>query len=127
MTTPSKEPRETAFHVMEFAHHEEAAAFVAALSRFLNSPSGSVRAGKHSLPEVWAESPASGAVRLFLSKGALAAAEAAFSPVPVGRKVKRESLPAESFLVIEGGKTPSWGATDAGDRLARPDSSANAR
>ena len=34
-TPPSRE-----FHVMEFAHHDEAAAFVAALSRFLDSPKG---------------------------------------------------------------------------------------
>jgi hypothetical protein len=123
----SSELRDRDFHVMEFAHHEEAAAFAAALSRFLNSPSGGPHAGKQPPAEVWAESPATGAVRLFLSNAALAAAQSAFSPVPVGRTVKRAALPAASFLVIEGGKTPSWGAADAADRLARPDSSANAR
>ena len=108
-----------ALHVMEFAHHDEAAAFVAALSRFLNSPTGSPYSTPGSLVEVWAESRGSGEVVLFLSKDALTAAESAFSPVRVERTVNRKALPAASFLVIEGGRTPSWGASDAAARLAR--------
>ena len=104
---------------MEFPHHEEAAAFVAALSRFLNSPTGSAYSTRGTLVEVWAESSASGAVLLFLSKTALTAAESAFSPLRVERTVNRKALPAASVLVIEGGKTPSWGASDAANRLAR--------
>jgi len=118
---------------MEFAHHDEAAAFVAALSRFLDSPkigaaaaakpkksgaagatrrkkSGGAGASKSkksvvgsSNPkiEVWARSPvASESVLLFLSATALAAAESAFSPVPVARTIKREALPDECSLII---------------------------
>jgi hypothetical protein len=120
------------FHVMEFAHHDEAAAFVAALSRYLDSPtvvaaaaakpkkSGAAGASKRkksaagsskskksvagsSNPriEVWARSPvASEGVLLFLSATALAAAESAFSPVPVARKIKRDALPDECSLII---------------------------
>ncbi len=69
--------------------------------------------------EVWADSPASGVVVLFLSDVALTAAESAFSPVRVERTVNRKALPAESFLLIDGGKTPSWGASDAAARLTR--------
>lgn len=113
--------RDRELHVMEFAHHDEAAAFVAALSRFLNSPQGMTKTARASIVEVWAESPEPGkTVRLFLSKDALAVAESAFSPVPIERIVNRKSLPAASFLVIEGGNTPSWGAADAASRLARP-------
>ena len=115
--------RERELHVMEFAHHDEAAAFVAALSRFLNSPRGAGTTERASVVEVWAESPEPGkTVHLFLSKAALTAAESAFSPVPVERVVNRKALPAASFLVIEGGNTPSWGAADAAARLARPSS-----
>ena len=106
-------------HVMEFTHHEEAAAFVAALSRFLNSPTGTPYSTGEAVVEVWAESPASGAVLLFLSKAALSAAESAFSPVRIERTVNSKALPAESFLLIDGGKTPSWGASDAAARLRR--------
>lgn len=118
MTSKSR-PQE--FHVIEFAHHDEAAAFVAALSRFLNSPSGGVSKKGASAVEVWARSPVkSEAVKLFLSDSALEEADAAFSPVPVARTVKRESLPDESFLIIEGGVTPAWGAAEASARLTPP-------
>lgn len=114
------------FHVMEFVHHDEAAAFVAALSRFLNSPDAP-RAGKPKAKakskapiEVWARSPvASEGVVLFLSDAAQAAADKAFSPVPIGRIVKRASLPDECFLIIEGGVTPAWGAAEASARLSQ--------
>lgn len=139
---------------MEFAHHDEAAAFVAALSRYLDSPriaaaaaakpkkgtatgaspkrkkSGAAGTSKSkkgvagsSNPkiEVWARSPvASEGVLLFLSATALAAAESAFSPVPVTRTIKREALPDECFLIIEGGVTPAWGAAEASARLSPP-------
>jgi N-acetylglutamate synthase-like GNAT family acetyltransferase len=105
------------FHVMEFAHHDEAAAFVAALSRFLESPDSG--RGPGSGVEVWARSPVSSeGVRLFLSDEALAAAQTAFSPVPVRRTVRGDSLPDESFLIIEGGVTPAWGAAEASAKLS---------
>jgi hypothetical protein len=123
---PAK-PAAREFHVMEFVHHDEAAAFVAALSRFLNSPDAP-RAGKpksksklklESPIEVWARSPvASEGVVLFLSDAALIAADKAFSPVPIGRTIKRASLPDECFLIIEGGVTPAWGAAEASARLS---------
>jgi len=116
---PAK-PAAREFHVMEFVHHDEAAAFVAALSRFLNSPDAP-RPGKRKSPiEVWARSPvASEGVLLFLSDAAQIAAEKAFSPVPMGRTIKRASLPDESFLIIEGGVTPAWGAAEASARLSQ--------
>lgn len=108
----------TKFHVMEFAHHDEAAAFVAALSRFLVSSRGAGSGSKGATVEVWARSPiASEGVLLFLSGTALDAAKDAFSPVPIVRIIKRESLPDESFLIIEGGVTPAWGAAEASARL----------
>ena len=130
---PAK-PAAREFHVMEFVHHDEAAAFVAALSRFLNSPDAP-RAGKpksksksKSSPksrlkspiEVWARSPvAAEGVVLFLSDAAQTAADKAFSPVPIGRTIKRASLPDECFLIIEGGVTPAWGAAEASARLSQ--------
>lgn len=118
MTTKARHPE---FHVMEFAHHDEAAAFVAALSRFLESPKARGPAARKSPIEVWARSPvASEGVLLFLSDAALAAAKKAFSPVPIARTIERKSLPDESFLIIEGGVTPEWGAAEASARLSPP-------
>jgi hypothetical protein len=113
------EPRAKEFHVMEFVHHDEAAAFVAALSRFLNSPDAARGTKKKSPIEVWARSPvASEGVVLFLSDAAQLAAEKAFSPVPTAKTIKRASLPDECFLIIEGGVTPAWGAAEASARLS---------
>jgi hypothetical protein len=115
---PAKSPPRK-FHVIEFAHHDEAAAFVAALSRFLHSPKHGGSGRRQSPVEVWARSPvASEGVLLFLSDTALKAAESAFAPVPVARTIKRESLPDECFLIIEGGVTPAWGAAEASKRLS---------
>jgi hypothetical protein len=114
-------PRSREFHVMEFEHHDEAAAFVAALSRFLVSPKGSAAGARKPPPlEVWARSPvASEGVLLFLSNTALVAAKKAFSPVPIVRTIKSGSLPDECFLIIEGGVTPAWGAAEASARLSQ--------
>jgi hypothetical protein len=101
---------------MEFAHHDEAAAFVAALSRFLQSPKS---AAPQSTAEVWARSPVrSETVKLYLNDGALEAARTAFSPVPVRNTVAGDALPDESFLIIEGGVTPAWGAAEASAKLS---------
>lgn len=116
MPTHSR-PRE--FHVMEFAHHDDAATFVAALSRFLDSPKGAGSGARRPPLEVWARSPvASEGVLLFLSDTALQAAKKTFSPVPIARTIKREALPDESFLIIEGGVTPAWGKAEASARLS---------
>jgi GNAT superfamily N-acetyltransferase len=114
----SRASRPGEFHVMDFDHHDEAAAVVAALSRLLESPRA-VAADDTRTVEVWARSPvASEGVRLFLSDSALAAAESGFAPLPVVRTIKRDSLPDESFLIIEGGITPAWGAAEASAKLS---------
>src|SRR2546423_4126237 len=105
------------FHVLEFDHHDEAAAFVAALSRFVNSPRN---AGKGTNPlEVWARSPVrQESVKLYLNDQALAAAQVAFAPLPAHKTVSRQALPAECFLIIGDG-TRSWGAEEASARLTQ--------
>jgi GNAT superfamily N-acetyltransferase len=106
----------TKFHVLEFAHHDEAAHFVAELSRFLDSPDAGAQQTR---AEVWARSPVrSESVRLFLNDHALEAARKAFSPIPSQRSVGRDALPDESFLIIQAGVTPAWGAAEAATRLS---------
>jgi len=123
--SPKSRPQE--FHVMEFAHHDEGAAFVAALSRFLDSPKANISFVGTASPrgrsevEVWARSAVRAeGVRLFLSDKALEAARSVFSPIHTSKTVSRESLPDDSFLIIEGGVTPAWGATEASARLSPP-------
>jgi hypothetical protein len=99
------------FHVLKFDRHEEAAAFVAALSRVLNSPSGDIDELQN--VEVWADTASVDGVRLFLSTCALRAAEAAFSPVRVSGNVSTESASRGNRLIIKGGVTPAWGLAEA--------------
>jgi len=109
--------RSREFHVMEFAHHDEAAAFVAALSRFLDSPKPTAAQG--SSVEVWARSPVrSETVKLYLNDAALQAARTAFSAVAVRDTIAGDALPDESFLIIEGGVTPAWAAAEASAKLS---------
>lgn len=106
-----------AFHVLEFEHHDEAAAFVAALSRFVTSPAAA-GAEKDAL-EVWARSPVHReSVKLFLNDRALDAAQAAFSPLPSHKTVSRQALPDECFLII-GDNIAAWGADEASARLTQ--------
>lgn len=103
------------FHVLEFDHHDEAAAFVAALSRFASSPASS---GDSDSLEVWARSPVHReSVKLFLNDRALDAARAAFSPVPSHKTVSRQSLPDECFLII--GDNTAAGADEVSARLTQ--------
>jgi GNAT superfamily N-acetyltransferase len=109
--------RSNEFHVLEFDHHDEAASFVAALSRYVSSPAHT--SDEKEALEVWARSPVHReAVKLFLNDGALAAAQAAFAPVPSHKTVSRQSLPDESFLII-GDNTAAWGADEASARLTQ--------
>jgi hypothetical protein len=102
------------FHTLAFAHHDEAAAFLAALSRFLYSPQGAVPQASTSAPRVWASAPASEeGAQLFLNDSALRAAEEAFSPIHTSKVVREAALPRGSFLIIEAGRTPPLGAEQA--------------
>jgi hypothetical protein len=102
------------FHTLDFEHHDEAAAFLAALSRFLYSPQGAVPHESPGSPRVWASAPASEeGARLFLNDSALRAAEEAFAPIHTTKVVGEGSLPAGSFLIIEAGRTPPMGAAEA--------------
>ena len=99
------------FHVLKFDRREEAAAFVAALSRVLNSPGADTYALQN--VEVWADAASTQHVSLFLSDAALEAAESAFSPVRVSGTASKESASRADRLIIRGGVTPAWGLADA--------------
>ena len=105
---------QTEFHTLDFEHHDEAAAFLAALSRFLYSPRGAIPRASSVSPKVWASAPASQeGAKLFLNDSALRAAEEAFSPIHTTRIVGEAALPTGSFLIIEAGCTPPMGSAEA--------------
>ena len=104
------------FHFVEFDRREEAAAFVAALSRVLNSPRGDAYALTN--VEVWIDDASTSGLALLLTDAALEAAEFAFSPVRVGGVISRDAASPGLRLVIKGGVTPAWGLADAEIQLS---------
>ncbi len=104
------------FQVVEFDRRQEAAAFVAALSRVLNSPRGDTYVPR--AVEIWADTTSADSVRLFLSNAAVEVAESVFAPVRVGGTVNKESASRGHRLIIEGGVTPAWGLDEAEAQLS---------
>jgi hypothetical protein len=104
------------FHIVDFNRRDEAAAFVAALSRVLSSPRGDSYAA--SRVEVWADVASTDRIRLFLSDGAFAIADSAFSPVPVTGTATGDPGAHGHRLIIKGGETPAWGLAEANLRLS---------
>jgi hypothetical protein len=110
------------YHVLEFESTTEAASFVAALSRFLNSPVGSTYVDSNGSVQVWscASEPAPvrhERVEVFLSPEALDAASAAFAPVPVAGRRRGDKLPVDCMLVVDGYHVPPWGLAEVEDIL----------
>ena len=109
----------TLFHPLGFASTDEAAAFIAALSRALNSPERGAAAKATGSVEVWIDrGPSQSAAVVYLSDAALDAAVAAFPPVPVLTAVSKDMLPAGCRQVIAGGQHPSWGIAEVQRLLA---------
>src|SRR5437868_5597423 len=100
------------YHVVSFEDTSDAAAFVAALSRFLCSPVGNWYFEHGGAPEVWSHAGALGAVELYLSVGALEAASVAFPPVLVDDLRTGGALPEDSALMIGGERVSAWGMRD---------------
>ncbi|MEP7344951.1 MAG: hypothetical protein ABI877_06785 [Gemmatimonadaceae bacterium] len=107
------------YHVVEFERDIEAAAFVAALSRFLDSPAASAAVSSDALVEAWsAASASSNSVTLYLTDGALQAASFAFSPVPVVRRSAHDGGPPGAVLVLDGRTRLAMGVEQAEQRLS---------
>jgi hypothetical protein len=108
------------FHPLRFDSTDEAAAFIAALSRALNSPHRVAAARTSGSVEVWIDrGPSQSAAVVYLSDAALDAAVAAFPPVPVQTAVSKDLLPAGCRQIIGGGQHPSWGIAEMLAMLAR--------
>jgi hypothetical protein len=106
------------YHVLAFERTNEAAAFVAALARYLNSPAGAAFVKAPATVEVWSYSPSEEKIEVYLSEGALAAVAAVFTPVPVIAKRRGAALPKDCVMIIGGGQRPAaWGLAEAERRL----------
>jgi hypothetical protein len=107
-------PLNSFFHIVNFEETDQRAAFVAALSRFLNYPQGSTFIEREPKAQVWGQSSN---LKLFLNDLALEAAMAAFGSIPVIDRCPNHALPVDCTLLIDGGQTPSMGLDAARQRL----------
>ena len=95
--------RDFALHdrVVEYRNSDEAAAFIAALSRVLSSPIG-VGHLDTSIPVEVLAHVAADSVTVYSSESAADAANRAFSPVPFVATIAREALPLTTIAVVTG-------------------------
>ncbi len=106
------------YHLVRFSGRTATAAFIAALSRFLDSPSGRGYMGPPEPAEVWIDARVFVAwVDVYLNRGALAATRSAFAPVPVTGALPGVLLADGSVLLIGGGRSPAWGMAETERRL----------
>jgi hypothetical protein len=107
------------YHLVRFSGRTASAAFLAALSRFLDSPGGSDFMEPPDPAEVWIDARTLRTfVDVYLSANALVAARAAFAPVPVAGTVPGVVLADGCVLLIGAGRSPAWGMAEAERRLA---------
>ena len=126
MTTPLGLPDDVAgasqapngaFHRCAFADRAQAAAFVAALSRFVAGPRGTPYRDASRGAAVWSCARSdSDAVDLYLSDAALRATIDAFAAPNVLEVVDFAALPAECALLFTGAM-PARGMDQADDQL----------
>lgn len=84
---------------LDFGDRDEAAAFMAALSRFNVSPKGNALLAPLEPVEVWTSMFGE---RLYLNESAFRATSAAFSPVPPAVQVRGRDVPRKTFLSLAG-------------------------
>jgi hypothetical protein len=96
------------YHALMFNNAGEAAAFVASLSRFLNSPRTNV---KPEAVEIWCVFSRPH-VRLYLSEAAKSAAAQAFAPLPPTNRCTGDELYL-GRLVLGSLPLPVWGVEEA--------------
>lgn len=112
---------DTLYHVVEFPTAEEAAGFVAALSRFLCSPQGAASPTGAEAVRVWSRRlPAGPGVELYLSDAALAATARAFAAPTVARTTSAAAWPPDCALVLAGEQAQPLGLVEAERLLGHP-------
>lgn len=106
-----------AYHRCGFPDRAQAAAFVAALARFINGPRGTPYRDASRGAAVWSRTGSdSDTVDLYLSDAALRATTEAFGAPAVLEVVDQTALPAECALLFA--STPqAWGMEQADEHL----------
>ena len=109
------------YHLLSFADADEGATFLAALSRFIDSPRGNRYAARPDAPEVWTHRPFSDArVELYLSDSAFDAAVAGFGTMPLVATRIGSILPPACSLALGDEPVSAWGSDEARRHTSPP-------
>ena len=109
-----------------FAHADEAAAYLAAFSRFLNYPQGEPH--RRADVEIWRRRTSGTPIELFMTTAATQASLAGFGPLPEPSGIADH--PSDAVRVLRGDDMPPMGMTDAMTLLglaSQPATAAEAR
>ncbi len=90
----------TDYHIIRFERRIEAAALLAALSRFLNSPPGDLAKSETNPVEIRGHANGLDGMDLYLNSAALAATMTAFSPLPKFASCSHEAIPPEAAVLL---------------------------
>lgn len=106
-----------AYHLMRYNDVSEAAAFVAALSRFLSYPQGSKYLRPATPAEVWSclyvKADEIVQVEVYLNTTALAAVREAFGAPALFGTHRGDEMPNDCVLLIGAGGVEAWGLEQA--------------
>ncbi|MDQ6886006.1 MAG: hypothetical protein M3068_01795 [Gemmatimonadota bacterium] len=106
------------YHRVVFDQLDDAAAFVAALSRYLTSPLGRIHERDAAPSEIWADvGEGDGGIVLYLSDGARAATARGFAPAPLSGHTAAEMMRATCTLVLAAGDSSAYGRDEILRRL----------
>jgi len=105
------------YHLLHYTDINEAAAFVAALSRFLSSPQGSTYFRPSAAAEVWSRVIGSADsiehIEVYLNNSALAAALEAFGGFLGVVTLRGNLMPKDCVALIGAGGAEAWGLEEA--------------
>ena len=103
------------YHRLSFTHPDDAAAFVAALSRFVHGPAGQAFREPTARIEIWAAS--SPAIALYLSPDAVRATATGFAQPPALERCRHNELPPQCVLILEPDDRTAYGRDDIVRRM----------
>jgi hypothetical protein len=104
------------YYRLEFKERDEAAAFMAALSRFLVSPDAAGVVQDAEPAEVWTSMQETGDT-LYLNETSFRAAKLAFSPVPTSAPIQGAQIPRHTALSLTGFSARRIGMDEAAKRM----------
>jgi hypothetical protein len=108
---------DAAYHLVRYTDVIEAAAFVAALSRFLSYPQGNKYLRPVTPAEVWSclylKANEIERVEVYLNATALAAVREAFGEPSIVEARRGDQVPTDCILLIGAGGVEAWGVEQA--------------